>query len=208
MSLKLKIPNDPCSLLIKISPLFIRALIDSGSACTLLDRKIYDQLKYKPKIETKYLNLTTANGSRLHVFGSTKISFQIGEDIYEQNFIIAKNLSRNAILGRDFLQKFKADILYSTKQIKIGDSFYHLDDDQHIATITRTCNEIVLKPKTMNFIKVKTKSNPYIKDNTSNLLFLPSRKGYMSDLPFVTVSPSINNLNKKNMTVNNQREVF
>ena len=49
----------------------------------------------------------TANGSPIRVNGQTKLELQIGEATIQANFIIAKDLSQELIIGVDILATHK-----------------------------------------------------------------------------------------------------
>jgi len=64
----------------------------------------------------------TANGSPLETNGQTTLEFLIGNKLVKGDFIIAKNLSNDIILGVDFLKinkcviDFNKDNLFCNKQ--------------------------------------------------------------------------------------------
>ena len=50
------------------------------------------------------INLRSASGTNLEPIGITTYTFKLGQQDYTQNFIVCKKLTRNIILGRDFLK--------------------------------------------------------------------------------------------------------
>ena len=87
-------------------------------------------------------------------------------------------------------------MLFSSRQLYIKDKYYQLCNDQHIAAISRTSNDIILKPYSTCFVKAKIKQNPYIEGNCKDIIFEPSKKGRIADYPFITAVPALNNLER------------
>ena len=52
-----------------------RILVETGSDCLLLHRRIYDQLKNKPRLVNKKVCLQSANGTELKCDGCITVKF-------------------------------------------------------------------------------------------------------------------------------------
>ena len=50
------------------------------------------------------INVRSASGTNLEPIGITTYTFKLGQQDYTQNFIVCRRLTRNIILGRDFLK--------------------------------------------------------------------------------------------------------
>lgn len=179
----------------------IRALVDSGSALTLINKKIFDKISTASKLKPIKLNLSTANGSSLTVFGCSFITFKIGKDSYRHAFIVAENLARNIILGRDFLVFNRADIKFSTRQLKLRNSYYNLTNDQHIGSLSRLSAPTRLSPQTAYMLKARVRKNPYFKRG-HDLFFVPPSTGLIAENPCLTVMSSIIRITHNSFLVN------
>ena len=101
----LHVPSSPNSCVLNLQGLSLRSLIDTGSELTLINKKIYDTLSNKPKVQRNHISLHSANGSKMSVLGSVTLDFKIKGVKFTHNFLVVSDLSRNVILGRDFLVK-------------------------------------------------------------------------------------------------------
>ena len=170
-----QLPTSPNSCLIKLQGNNIRCLLDTGSAVTILNKKIFDNLKYKPKLKRSNIALHSANGSKMNVKGTATLDFKIAGMKLRQDFLIVSDLSRSAILGRDFMIRNKARILFDINKVCINKMYIPMERDVHLASLARTVEEIVLKPQTAYLINCRIK-----KIHTSmkiNQLFLRHLKG-------------------------------
>ena len=59
--------------------------------------RIYDQLKFKPKLQNKKISSQSANGSELKVDGCINVHFCFGETEMSQDFYAVRDLNRNWI---------------------------------------------------------------------------------------------------------------
>ena len=58
---KISVSGSP----VKVGKQRIRTLVDTGAECSLMHRRIYDQLKSRPKLLNKKVCLQSANGTEL-----------------------------------------------------------------------------------------------------------------------------------------------
>ena len=64
-----------------------------------MHRRIYDQLKDKPKLVNKRVCLQSANGSELRCDGCVTVQICIGGTEESQAFYVIRDLNRNLIFG-------------------------------------------------------------------------------------------------------------
>ena len=67
-----------------------RSLVDTGAECSLMHRRVYDNLKNKPKLLKKSVNLQSANGTQLQVDGCVNVHFRIGGTEVSQDFYVVR----------------------------------------------------------------------------------------------------------------------
>ena len=144
----MNIPNSPNSILTKIQNFQLRALVDTGAALSLLKADIYNNLKYRPKLQRTDVSLQSANGSSIKVLGSIDLDFKIAGIKLKHEFIVVTDLNRNIILGRDFLMKNKVRIYCDLHKLKLQNAYVPLENDVHISAISRLNKTITLKPQT------------------------------------------------------------
>ena len=81
-----------------------RTLVDSGAQVSLISKKMYDNLQFKPKMVRAGPKLQAANGESLKVLGSTNLTFTVNGLTMRQTFCVTDGLNRNFILGMDWLK--------------------------------------------------------------------------------------------------------
>ena len=57
--------------------------------------------------------MRSASGTNLEPMGITTYTFKLGQQKYTQNFIVCRKLTRNIILGRDFLRDNRLHVGWS-----------------------------------------------------------------------------------------------
>ena len=79
--------------------------MDTKAECSLMHRRVYDQLKDRPKLENKEVCLQSACGSELKCDGSITVQVCVGGTEMSQDFYVMRDLNRNLILGLDWMKK-------------------------------------------------------------------------------------------------------
>ena len=74
----------------------------------------------------------SANVSTIEVCGQTTLQLKIGSRIFNADFIIAKNLAQNDIIGVDFLRPNGFIVDYNKNKLIIGDTFVDIETIEHI----------------------------------------------------------------------------
>jgi hypothetical protein len=156
---QLKLPEDPTSCLIKLGNVKVRGLIDTGSDITILSEKIFKQISPRKNMRKYSLNIQAVSGDSLKVLGISTLSFTIGKQKLVHDFVIIKDIHRNCIIGRDFLNRFSARIYFDLKRIRINNEMIPIESDIHIASLVRTCQSITIQPYTTLVTQGKIKNH-------------------------------------------------
>ena len=126
-----------------------------------MHRRVYDNLKNKPKLLKKTADLQSANGSSLKVDGCVNVQFRIGGTEVSQDFYVVRDLNRNMILGLDLLKSNNVKIYFDLKSFRInGKTYVNLEEDIHVASTVRMKHTCVIKPNTAQICYGKVRENP------------------------------------------------
>ena len=131
---KISVSGSPNSCLVKIGKQRYRTLVDTGAECSLMHRRIYDQLKNKPRLINKKVCLQSANGTELKCDGCITVQICIGGTEMSQDFYVIRYLNRNLILGSDWLKQNNVRIYFCLKCLRINGKHYVNLEDIHIAS--------------------------------------------------------------------------
>ena len=158
---KISVSGSPNSCLVKIGKQRYRTLVDTGAECSLMHRRIYDQLKNKPSLINKKVCLQSANGTELKCDGCITVQICIGGTEMSQDFYVIRDLNRNMILGLDWLKQNNVRIYFDLKCLRInGKHYVNLEEDIHIASTVRMKKTCLIKPQTAMICYGKVRENP------------------------------------------------
>ena len=96
-------------------------LVDTGSAITLLSTDIFESFENDIKLEPVQYGVLLADGTSLPVKGQIEIEIDLGPVKTCHNVIVA-GIKSQAILGMDFLTKFKCTLDLNKSCLRIGDA--------------------------------------------------------------------------------------
>ena len=168
----------------------LRGLIDSGAEVSLLNNRVYQQLKDRPKLIRKPVNLQDVNGKGIKVEGVVTTSFTIGKVTCSHNFYVVTGIRRNLILGQDWLVKEGVRLYYDLGCLRVKGTYAPLEDDIHVASLLRLTDNKVIKPQTASVCVGKFKARAGLKG--SELCEISAvNLGDISNEPGVMVSSSI-----------------
>lgn len=89
--------------------------MDSGATISVVDTK---QIKLTDSVIRKQnVKIHTANGSILNVEGKMKINISFQNIIFPLEFILVTNLAGPALLGTDFLSKYRVQLDFFNRSI-------------------------------------------------------------------------------------------
>ena len=162
-----------------------------------MHRRIYDQLKKKPRLINKKVCLQSANGSELKCDGCITVQVCIGGTEMSQDFYVIRDLNRNLILGLDWLKQNNVRIYFVLKCLRInGKHYVNIEEDTHIASTVRMKRTCLIKPQTAMICYGKVKENPDLLVGQS---FEISQidKGFIVYQPGLQIINTISTLNKE-----------
>ena len=196
--------NTAKSCYINVGRRRIEALVDTGADTSLIDKSIADLLPTGKchSIGGRVPNLHGVTGHSLSVTGRCTIQFMLGSRSLSHDFVVVKNLSREIILGVDFLERFGVKLDYSQKTMAIENSMVLLKDksvfrpEQVYSTIVRAKQRQELLPHTNNVITVvNIKSIPaghYVISPLDNSALLNDQPGLLAPVVVVNHKGGIN----------------
>ena len=167
-----------------------RSLIDTGSELTLLNERIYDSLMYKPMIIKDKLTLHSANGSDMTVLGRINLDFKIQGLKFNHNFVVVRDLTRNVILGRDFLIENGARLYFDLNKIRIRNVYIPMENDVHLASKVRASHHMTLAPQTASIMIAEIKKSEYFSD-LKDYNFNPTQQGFINEQHELIISPAL-----------------
>ena len=90
-------------------------LVDTGAAATLINSLTWDQIlqshKFQgPSLQSVLPRLVSVNGSPLSVKGTATVELAFNKHVFSTSVIVVENLTEDAILGLDFLEKYQCSI--------------------------------------------------------------------------------------------------
>ncbi|MCG8623453.1 MAG: retroviral-like aspartic protease family protein, partial [Proteobacteria bacterium] len=105
------------------------ALVDTGASCSCMSEESYN-LHGSPPLKTLCnINVKSASGNSLQPMGMANCNVSLGGKEYTQPFIVCRKLTRNVILGRDFLRNHRLHVgwskegrfqVHSRKEVVVG----------------------------------------------------------------------------------------
>ncbi|MCG7879415.1 MAG: RNase H-like domain-containing protein, partial [Candidatus Thiodiazotropha endolucinida] len=193
---RINVSGSPNSCLVKIGKQRYRTLVDTGAECSLMHRRIYDQLKNKPRLTHKKVCLQSANGSELKCDGCITVQFCIGGTEMSQDFYVIRDLNRNLILGLDWLKQNNVRIYFDLKCLRInGKHYVNLEEDIHIASTVRMKRTCLIKPNTAMICYGKVRENPDLPVGSSYEVSQID-KGFLTDQPGLQIINTVSTLAK------------
>ncbi|KAL4232960.1 hypothetical protein ACF0H5_007648 [Mactra antiquata] len=91
--------------------------------------------------------------------GKTMLQFSIGGQKLNYEFIVVSDMTKNVILGKDFMFDYGVRIYCDLKRIRIGKTYVPLESDIHIHSLVRLKKETILKPRTVYQVEAKMQNN-------------------------------------------------
>ncbi|CAF0859482.1 unnamed protein product [Brachionus calyciflorus] len=115
------------SITVRINDKEIDTLVDTGAQTSFVSFAYASKENFKREEIKNCKNWVTANGTPLEVNGQTSLEFYIGTKLVKGDFVIAKNLSSNLILGVDFLKANNCIIDFRQNLLKSGENKVELN---------------------------------------------------------------------------------
>ena len=161
-----------------------------------MHRRIYDQLKNRPKLVNKKVCLQSANGSELKCDGCVTVQICIGGTEMSQDLYVIRYLNRNLILGLDWMKQNNVRIYMDLKCLRInGKHYVNLEEDIHIASTIRMKRTCLIKPQTAMICYGKVRENPDISAGQSYEISQIDR-GFIVNQPGLQIINTVATLSK------------
>ena len=161
-----------------------------------MHRRIYDQLKNKPRLINKKVCLQSANGTELKCDGCITVQICIGGTEMSQDFYVIRDLNRNLILGLDWLKQNNVRIYFDLKCLRInGKHYVNLEEDIHIASTVRMKKACLIKPQTAMICYGKVRENPDLPVGQSYEI-TQIDKGFLVNQPGLQIINTVSTLAK------------
>ena len=112
-SAPLTYPSRNISLNGHINGLSVVYLIDTGANVRAIRADIWRQIPQRtkhPPAQTNITSISAVNGQSIPVLGQVELPFSINDKTYPFNVLIIESIAYDVILGRDFLESYKAKI--------------------------------------------------------------------------------------------------
>ena len=139
----------------RIADIATTALIDTGSQSCLVN---YDALNSRnlrsfPRLHTP--KLVSASGHEINVVGCYKLPIQVGHTRIPHPVVIVRGLNKPAIIGYDFLQKYRIHINHEKGAVVMGTQVIPLlDSPSERRLIVNMVNTVRLAPFSMSRVAV------------------------------------------------------
>ena len=193
---KITLAGSPNSCVIKIGKTKFRSLVDTGAEVSLMHRRVYDSLLVKPKLQFKRINLSGVSGGALKIDGCINLKFTIGGIEMQHMFYVVKDMSRNLILGTDWLRQHGVRIYYDLGCMRIENKRYvNLEEDIHVSSVARIKYNTVLKPHSATICYAKVRPNPDLPVRVDYQISAVE-KGFTCREPGLEVVDSVSRLGK------------
>ena len=194
--IKITLAGSPNSCVIKIGKTKFRSLVDTGAEVSLMHRRVYDSLLVKPKLQFKRINLSGVSGGALKIDGCINLKFTIGGIEMQHMFYVVKDMSRNLILGTDWLRQHGVRIYYDLGCMRIENKRYvNLEEDIHVSSVARIKYNTVLKPHSATICYAKVRPNPDLPVRVDYQISAVE-KGFTCREPGLEVVDSVSRLGK------------
>lgn len=121
-------------IIIKVSNFEIRALLDTGASCSLLEETVFEKIKTDENIKNLAANVSikTVVGGNIEFTGCKKIPVSFGNKTMMHPFFITKQTltdDYNCILGYDFIIQNKLKIDLNKNEVQLNDSTVKISDE-------------------------------------------------------------------------------
>ncbi len=148
-------------------------LIDSGANVTIVNTKIYQSMTNKPTLSSVHVRMVSANNESITCYGKAQMPIKVNDTEVIHEVWVA-DITEEAILGYDFLQKYKCVLDFAERKLlmtELPDTPYAEEngDEQYIAKIV-VRKTTIIPPKSEAIISTQLKDKcTYNNDNEESL---------------------------------------
>ena len=129
----------------------IKTLFDTGTTKSVMSGKMYRELDLGTLDKSNLPSVIGANSSSLGVLGHIRCNIDIGEETFDQTFLVCESLKRGVILGKDFARQNCAGVYWTPNNTRV----LHIN----FQVIAET-QELLPKTKAAVHVKQTTKLPP------------------------------------------------
>ena len=80
------------------------------------------------------------------------LKFRLGRKYLTHTFLVAENISRSVILGRDWLRAHEIKLDFGKNQLILPGETVPLENDTYLTSLVRVANRKVLHPQTATLV--------------------------------------------------------
>ena len=132
----------------------------------------------------------------MKIDGCINLKFTIGGIEMQHMFYVVKDMSRNLILGTDWLRQHGVRIYYDLGCMRIENKRYvNLEEDIHVSSVARIKYNTVLKPHSATICYAKVRPNPDFPVRVDYQI-IAVEKGFTCREPGLEVVDSVSRLGK------------
>ncbi|KAL4083040.1 hypothetical protein QTP88_028370 [Uroleucon formosanum] len=194
-------------------------ILDSGATISVINSEQVINSS-NSLIETKNIRVHTANGSILKVIGKMEIDIAFKSLIFPTQFVLVSNLAGPALLGTDFLSKYRVQLDFFNKEIfiyknitnKITFTFKPKRDVLSSCTIVEDSVKQNKQSKETHENKIEinidnnSENDVNLSGQNENIILLEKLAKQVNDTdkkfpPFHKIKPKINKLEINNVTL-------
>lgn len=157
-------------------------LVDSGSALTLINERVYDGLpeNSRPKLQSANVILIAATGDRIGIRGKAMFGLKVGSIVYEHEVIVANTEGTTCFLGLDFLTQNYGELNFHDRVLRLGGNTLKLgrEPGPNCASI-RVAKGITIPPDSEFFLRGYVERKCDFKEGVVEPVSMVTRKGLM-----------------------------
>ena len=152
--------NSAARIVVKIEGQDKVALIDTGAGRCCMNEEQYRAMG-SPPLESQDVGfqLRTASGALMSGMGFLTCKLQIGDETYQQQFIVCRQLAPGIILGRDFLSRNQLGITWGpegTLQLRDEQDPSVQVTEEVTSPTVRLASNTVIPPRSLVLVTVST----------------------------------------------------
>ena len=169
-----------------------RGYCDSGAEISMVSYNFYSNLpkSKRPKLQPSSIILRGVNGNKLQNMGTIELELDFNGYLVKHTFIVSRDITRNCLIGRDFMINNDVRLYYDLGAMKFGEvsPYIALVRDVHVNSIVRINKSFVIPPQSVMRVYAKSDrgdfGTPAVKVNALT-------DGFILDEPGITLVPSI-----------------
>lgn len=188
--------EDKSSVIVEFYGKRYRALVDTGASVSLIHRRITEHFPQNECPKSTQIKLRAATGDSIKVIGEMDLRFKLGKKYLNHTFIVADNIGKNVILGRDCLKEHEMKVDFGKNQLILPGQNVPLQNDIYMTSLVRVANKQVLLPQTSTIVWCKLNNQrPVNKDKEYCICAIET--GFVNQEPGLMVSNSVSKIGRK-----------